>query len=214
MPHSTYLILHAGDKMAGGMMALADGAMPPAWTGYVGVDDVDAKAHAAKAAGGAIFREPSEIPGVGRFAVVGDPHGAAFILFKPNSDATPEDLSQKPGHVGWHELHAGDSEADFAFYAALFGWTKTEAMEMPGMGVYQMFSTGGPTVGGMMTARAPMRPHWLFYFNVEAIDAAKARVEAGGGKILNGPMEVPGGQWVAQCMDPQGAMFAMVAPGR
>jgi predicted enzyme related to lactoylglutathione lyase len=55
---------------------------------------------------------------------------------------------------------------------------------------------------------------WLYYFNVPAIDAALARVSAGGGKVLNGPMEVPGGSWVAQCMDPQGAMFALTAAKR
>ena len=38
-----------------------------------------------------------------------------------------------------------------------------------------------------------------------------ARVTAGGGTILNGPMQVPGGQWVVQSMDPQGAAFSLVA---
>ena len=33
-----------------------------------------------------------------------------------------------------------------------------------------------------------------------------------GGKIINGPMEVPGGSWIVQCKDPQGAMFALVGP--
>ena len=42
------------------------------------------------------------------------------------------------------------------------------------------------------------------------IDAAADRVTAGGGTILNGPMEVPGGAWIIQASDPQGAMFALV----
>lgn len=57
-------------------------------------------------------------------------------------------------------------------------------------------------------------PAWLFYFNVAAIDAAAERVRSGGGQIINGPMEVPGGSWIVQCLDPQGAMFALVAPQR
>ncbi len=52
-------------------------------------------------------------------------------------------------------------------------------------------------------------PLWLYYFNVRDIDAAAARVEACGGQVLEGPVEVPGGDWIAQCADPQGAMFAL-----
>jgi hypothetical protein len=66
----------------------------------------------------------------------------------------------------------------------------------------------------MMTkpAAVPM-PFWGYYFNVPSIDAGTAKIKAGGGKILNGPMEVPGGQWVVQAMDPWGAAFNLVAPG-
>jgi hypothetical protein len=117
-----------------------------------------------------------------------------------------------PGHIGWHELMAGDREGAFKFYSGLFGWTKAEAVESPA-GLYQTFATGGAPVGGMMT-KMPDMPwsFWLYYFNVASLDAAVARVTKGSGKILNGPMQVPGGGWIAQCMDPQGAMFAMVGP--
>ena len=57
-------------------------------------------------------------------------------------------------------------------------------------------------------------PHWLYYINVDAVDAAIARVSEAGGKVINGPMEVPGGSWIVQCLDPQGAMFALLAPRR
>ena len=74
------------------------------------------------------------------------------------------------------------------------------------MGVYQMFATGGETVGGMMTKapEIPM-PFWLYYFNVEAIDAAIERIKQHGGQISNGPMEVPGGLWIVQALDPRRA---------
>ena len=120
-----------------------------------------------------------------------------------------------PGHVGWHELQAGDLDSAFAFYAGLFGWTKSEAIDMGDMGLYQTFATGGAAVGGMMKKMPEVpTPFWLYYFNVEAIDAAAARVSQGGGKLLMAPREVPGGSWIVQCLDPQGAMFAMVAPRR
>jgi uncharacterized protein len=53
-------------------------------------------------------------------------------------------------------------------------------------------------------------PAWLFYFTVGDIDVAVEKVKAGGGMVLNGPMEVPGGAWIIQATDPQGAMFALV----
>lgn len=63
------------------------------------------------------------------------------------------------------------------------------------------------------TADTPV-PIWLYYFNVDAVEAALQRVKAGGGQVLNGPMEVPGPMWVAQCADPQGALFAIVSANK
>ncbi len=59
-------------------------------------------------------------------------------------------------------------------------------------------------------------PHWLYYVTVRDIDAALERVRAKGGKVLNGPMEVPGETpaRIAQCMDPQGAAFALYCETR
>jgi predicted enzyme related to lactoylglutathione lyase len=58
------------------------------------------------------------------------------------------------------------------------------------------------------------RPFWLYYFNVDAIDAATTRVTDAGGKIINGPMAVPGDQWIVHGLDPQGAMFGLLAAKR
>ena len=112
-------------------------------------------------------------------------------------------------------LQAGDLNSAFTFYSGLFGWTKSDAIDMGPMGTYQIFNIDDVQAGGMMT-KTPQtpRPFWLYYINVEAIDAAAARATKAGGKICNGPLEVPGGQRIVQCFDPQGAMFAMVAPQR
>jgi hypothetical protein len=116
-----------------------------------------------------------------------------------------------PGHIGWHELHAGDGASAFDFYAGEFGWTKAEAMDMGAMGTYQLFAAGGEAIGGIMTKPPQMpSPAWLFYFIVPDIDSAAARVTAGGGQVLQGPVQVPGGGWIVHCMDPQRAMFALV----
>lgn len=219
-PDGGYTVFSVGPTMVGGLMPIPDAAraagVPPCWTGYIVVADVDADAARVTAAGGAIRRAPQDIPGFGRFAVAADPHGGVFILFRPDGEPpqTPP-APGTPGTVGWHELHAGDLDRDFAFYAGLFGWTRAEAVDMGAMGLYQTFATGGPAVGGMMT-RMPQTPEpfWLYYFNVDALDAAMSRVTQGGGQIVNGPHQVPGGSWIAQCADPQGALFAIVAPQR
>ncbi len=223
VPGANYTVLSVGQAPVGGMMPLPDDAkamgVPPCWTGYIGSDDVDADEKRVMEAGGSVRKPATDIPSVGRFAVVADPHGAVFILFKPNTPAADQNCAPPdpaaPGTVGWRELMAGDLETDFNFYATMFGWTKAAAHDMGPMGVYQLFAKDGVDRGGMMTKMPQMPvPHWGYYFNVAAIDAAATRVADAGGKICNGPMQVPGGQWIVQCQDPQGAFFNMVAPSR
>jgi len=221
MSEVPYTILSVGETPIGGLMELpidarANGARP-GWIGYIGVDDVDACAMRIKDAGGKQHRAPADIPGVGRFAVVADPQGAAFVLFKAASDEMPAPPPMgTPGTIGWNELQATDRDSAFAFYADIFGWTKGEAVDMGQMGIYQLFKTGGESaVGGMMN-RMPMlpMPFWAYYISVEEINAAIGRVTAHGGQIVNGPHQVPGGSWIAHGLDPQGAMFALVGPGQ
>ncbi len=213
-PAMRYSIMKAGETAVAGLTtipteAAAMGARP-AWTGYIHADDVDAAAESLKKAGGKVHREPSDIPEIGRFSVVSDPQGAMFILFKPQGEGQPPAPPMTQGHVGWRELYAAEWKSAFDFYAGQFGWTRAEAMDMGEMGVYQLFAAGGEPIGGMMTKPANIpSPAWLFYFNVGDIDAAAARVSGNKGQVLMGPMEVPGGGWVMQCLDPQGAMFAL-----
>ena len=220
VPDRTYTLLCDGETPVAGLMALSGEACAagakPGWIGYVAVDDVDESANAVAQAGGTIHHAADTIPGVGRFAVVADPQGAVLGLFKGSREMHGQPPSPgAPGHAGWRELSATDREAAFAFYSRLFGWTKAEALDMGPMGVYQLFASGGETIGGMMTRPdAVPTPFWLYYFTVEAIDAAVARVQSGGGQITNGPLEVPGGSWIVQCLDPQGVTFALVASRR
>ena len=189
----------------------------PAWLGYISVEDVDAAAAKLKKLGGTVHREPQTVPGIIRFAVVSDNQGAAFYVARGLAKETmPEFPVDTAGTVGWRELYANDWKAAFAFYANMFGWTKADALDMGEMGTYQLFTTGGGApVGGMMTKPPSIpRPFWGYYFNVPAIDAAADRVKSAGGRIMMGPHEVPGGQWIVQCEDPQGAYFALVARKR
>ena len=217
MPGMSYSILSLGEISIGGMLGLTDemraGGARPCWIGYVGVADVDADAARIAAAGGKVLRAPADIPGIGRWAMVTDPHGAPFVIFRGTTDASPTPQAPgTPGTMGWHELHAGDGQAAWAFYSSTFGWTAAEAMDMGPMGIYQIFGAGGAPIGGMMT-RSPETPgpFWLYYVNVDGTADAVARATGAGAKLLMGPHEVPGPMWVAIFTDPQGATFAVVS---
>ena len=209
-----YTTFNLGDVGMAGMLHMP---AHTAWIGYIAVDDVDAHIEKIVEAGGKLWRPATDVPGMLRFAVLSDPQGAAIVVFTPDPRMpSPErPTPPTPGTIGWHELYTTDLDAGFEFYKKLFGWSKVTDMDMGPMGVYRIFDQGGNSPmgdGGMMT-KAPEIPvsSWSFYFNVDAINAAIGRVKAGGGKIVNGPMQVPGGQWIVQGQDPQGAMFSLVS---
>jgi predicted enzyme related to lactoylglutathione lyase len=196
------------------------GGARPGWFGYVGVDDVDATVARIEAAGGQVQMPPTDIPEAGRIAMVADPQGAPFYVMRPTPPPGADDMDscvfhpEKPGHVAWNELHATDGSGAFDFYAGQLGWEKSDAMDMGPMGTYQMFKVGGTdqAIGGMMTSPNFPRPMWLYYFNVPDIDDALARINGNGGSVMYGPGEIPGGHFIIQGTDPQGALFAVVGP--
>jgi predicted enzyme related to lactoylglutathione lyase len=157
----------------------------------------------------------TDIPDVGRFAMLADPQGALFYIMTPAGTGESTAFSRRTvGHIGWNELHAADGEAALAFYSAQFGWEKSDEYDMGPMGKYLLFIADGVEAGGTMTKRTPAPPHWLFYFNVDDVTLAAARVKGASGAVLNGPHQVPGGQWIIQCQDPQGAAFALVSDAK
>ena len=214
-PGTTYTLVAVGDSAVGGLMSLPADARKagatPRWVGYVGVDDVDAAAERIGQLGGIVHVPPIDVPDISRIAIVADPQMAMFGLIRwREADQERPAAAGAPGRVGWHELLAADATTAFAFYAGLLGWQKAEAGFDPG-GTYQLFSTGDQTIGGMFTKPAVVPvPFWLYYFSVGDIDAAAKRTRAAGGEILEGPLDVMGGAWLVRCVDPQGAMFALL----
>lgn len=209
-----YTVFQIGNAGIAGMLNVGGHT---AWIGYISVPDVDAHIEKIVAAGGKLWKPATDVPGMLRFAVLSDPQGAAFVVFTPNpAMPTPQRPEPPaPGTVGWHELSTTDLEAGFGFYNQLFGWTKLSDMDMGAMGVYRIFDQGAHKEmgdGGMMT-KPPQVPvsSWTFYFHVDSIGAAIERVKAGGGKVLNGPIQVPGGAWIIHGQDPQGVVFSLVS---
>ena len=122
--------------------ALAQGARP-LWLPYVQVPNVDASNDQAVGLGAKSLVAPADIPAIGRFAMLADPQGATFAIFKPEGDTPGHDGPPKPGQFSWHELATTDYEAALGFYSELFGWTKVETMDMGEAGIYQMYGRGG-----------------------------------------------------------------------
>jgi predicted enzyme related to lactoylglutathione lyase len=163
--------------------------------------------------GGSALSPVIDIPSVGRMRTMRDPQGAAFCLLQPSSPERTPEVQPEIGDVAWHELFTTDSAAAMTFYTGMFGWTRTSDFDMGPMGTYRMF---GRTfaLGGMMDKPAHMAqvpPHWGLYFRVADLDAAVERMKTAGGQVVNGPMEVPGGARIANCLDPQGAYFSLHA---
>jgi len=212
---ATYTQFGIGSAHYAGMMRLPDEARASGaksqWLPYIGAADVEATMAAAERLGGKVVRPAQDIPTVGRFAMLNDPQGAAFAVFKPAHEGMAGPAETPLGGFGWMELATSNHEAAFDFYSKLFGWQALSRMDMGPPGVYLIFGSDDVQRGGMYKLhqeRSP-RPYWLAYAAVANIDAAAAAATAAGGRIIVGPMEVPGGGRIAQVIDPSGAMFAV-----
>jgi len=225
MPGMDYRMIRRSDggNAGGGVMAI-DEAMRshgarPVWLGYLSVDDVDATVVAVQADGGTVMMPPWEVPGVGRMAMVTDPQGAPFYVMRPippvdQPDATSDVFSvDQPQHVRWNELSTTDPAAAIAFYTRHFGWSQEGYMDMGEMGKYSFLHHGGHMIGAVMP-KPPQMPVslWTYYIGVDDIDRAHRAVTDGGGRIIHGPVEIPGGEYAIDAFDPQGAAFGLVGP--
>ena len=213
-----YRMIATGDGNVGGVMRLTDsmaaGGAKPTWLFYIGVEDVDATVSAITAASGTVLMAPWSIPGVGRMALVADPQGIPFYVMRGASDGTSRAFD--PGSIGkcsWNELVTSDQAAGNAFYAAVFGWTYPDKMEMPGdAGDYVFIEASDGQIGATVSCQHEGHaPGWQFYFRAADIDAAADAVRAGGGAVLMGPQDVPGNDSIIPATDPHGVGFGVVA---
>lgn len=199
----------------GGIMQLppeaVEGGAMSHWIAYVTHPDVEAVIARAQELGGKVLMPATTMPGVGCFATALDPQGALFAPYCPSGPSEAPAGPPLVGQFSWHELMTSDHKKAFAFYSEIFGWQAGEAMDMGPAGIYQLYGLDPEMpYGGMMDKpeEVPMSA-WVYYIRIDDLDAAIARAEKAGGKLCHGPMDVPGGDRVAQLTDPQGAFFAL-----
>lgn len=207
----------AGGALQLGADMISHGARP-AWIGYIHVADVDAAVAAIVADGGRLIMPKMALP-VGEMAMVSDPQGAMFYVMTPvpppgQPDAKSDVFDpEKAGHVRWNELNASELDEAVAFYTTQFGWQQQGEMDMGPLGPYRFLQHDGVAIGAAMR-KVPQQPapSWLFYFGVADIDRALAAIGAHGGRVIQGPDQIPGGEYSVTAIDPQGAAFGVVGP--
>jgi uncharacterized protein len=210
-----YTMWTASGTPLGGVTKLAPPARAPHWLAYIATPDVDDTVMQAEDLGARIIAHATSVPGVGRYAVLMDPQGAVFAAFTAQGAAPGHEGEAHLGEFSWHELATHDYPAAYRFYERLFGWEKAETIDLGGGNLYQMFRRNGVLLGGIFNrAAGGGSPAWLHYVLVEDVERAAATVTEQGGQIAAPPREVPGGDRIVQCVDPQGARFALHARAR
>ena len=214
------MINRADGGFAGGVLELTDdmkqhGARST-WLGYIYVADVDRALAKIEGAGGKALMPATDIPNVGRIAMVADPQGAPFYIMKPIPPANDPDAQSDvfsataAQRVSWNELSTTDPAAARRFYGEQFGWSSEDFMPMGDLGEYRFFDHAGQRIGALCSCFGGQQPHWRYYIRVPSISAAVDAVKAGGGTVTQGPHQVPGGDHIIIGSDPQGAEFALV----
>ncbi len=207
-----YWLWMNGESAVGGLMALPESAEQggawPHWMPYVECADVEKTVADARALGARVYVPPTDI-GTGRFAVLADPQGAVFSVFAPTTPPPPRD-GHPAGTVVWHELVTNDAGAAMEFYGKLFGWQRTRAVDLATNGTYQMYGDAGESYGGIYnrSRNSAMPAHWLLHVGVRDLDRAASCVVQLGGRVQQRTTTADGPE-IAECLDPQGACFAL-----
>jgi hypothetical protein len=218
-----YTMWTAGGTPLGGLMQMPEEArqagVPPHWLGYVEVEELDDALDQLEELGGGKISGKVDLGEAGQMCVVEDPQGAVFALHHSSDSSEPgmePPAKNEPGAVSWCEVTVDDVDEGWEFYREMFGWEEQMRMEaQPGV-PYQIFGWDGEQMGGVSAKPDghDIPSHWLFYVTVADIEAACDRVTDHDGEVINGPMDVPGGDRVAHARDPFGGMFALQQPGQ
>jgi hypothetical protein len=199
------------------------------WDTYVSVESADETASKVRDAGGSVLKEPFDVMGSGRMAVLADREGAPFCVWQAGEFKGAE-IVKEAGSLNFNGLNTRDVEGAKAFYGSVFGWTTlslpggVEMWTLPGYGdhleTFQpnvrevVAEVGGPpgfedvvaSINPIADDQPDTPPHWSVTFAVDDADAIAAKVEELGGSVIAPPFDAP---WVRMAVvsDPQGAIF-------
>lgn len=200
-----YTIMSKDGKQVAALSTAQDPG-PPRWTTYINVDELDAVAKAAEAAGGRIVVAPMDVMKAGRLAIIQDTTGAFIAAWQPGEHLGAQ-LVNEAGALIWNELSTSDLAKSKAFYSEVFGWG------WGGSDDYAEAQVGGRTIAGVQPRRpempAEVPDNWLVYFGCGDIDTDTAKASDLGGTVMVPPMEIPGTGRFSVLTDPQGAAFAL-----
>lgn len=205
-----YRMLHGKSGPFGGIN-LAEGA--PHWMGHILVTDCDRITKQSAEAGGRTLVKPTDIPNVGRFAVLSDPLGASFSVFTRTSRMESHDIdAMVAGSPCWNELLTRDDIKAMHYYDRLFGW-KDAPKDLGPMGTYHVQMMGETRVCGIMKNPMNGAPDaWLLYFLAPELRSFTDKATRLGAKAFVSNMPIPDVGAFSMFSDPTGAMFALFEP--
>lgn len=200
---------HAAAAMMPQQQEQVEMGIPPHWTMYITVDDVDAIAAAVEGAGGSVMAPPFDVFTAGRMMVAVD-KGGAVVCFWQAVESIGSEVVNETGAFTWAELYTGDPATDTSFYADLLGHGVATA-DMGGPVEMTLLKRGDDDIATVLPLMAEgMPPAWMPYFAVDDCDGAMGRVQDLGGAVHMGPVDIPPGRF-AVVADPEGATFAIIA---
>eukprot|EP00128_Syssomonas_multiformis_P003792 Colp12_sorted_trinity150504_noHs@19 len=184
---------------------------------YIKVDSVDRAVRLAANNGGSVVLPHYTIPGVGEFAVLLDPWGAKFAVWKNSAEyenAAKEGKSRGADshHFGWHELLCHEVQAATVFYGRLFGWRFFQQFPgytvicLPGHSSIKGTVIGSITKIGRGSAR---KPSWISYVTIPSVKGTTASAVKRGAHVVTEPVRVIGFGTYSVLEDPSGVVFGI-----
>lgn len=184
--------------------------LPPHWSIYITVDDLEAAVERARAAGGTVLMDPFDVLDVGRMAIVQDQQGAFVRLWYPLKHAGAGKLNE-PGAISWFELATTDPASASAFYSQVLGAECAPDPDTPFE--YTLVKVAGNPVAGILQIGedwGPVSPNWGIYVGVEDVDATVSSARDLGGSVVVEPRDIEQFARFAVLRDPDGAVFNIV----
>jgi uncharacterized protein len=201
--------------------------VPTYWGTYITVFDVDAMANAVVPLGGTVVLPPQDIPGVGRFCTIKDPHGGilSLISYSEGPSGDPDPAVYVHGSITWSGLQTRTQSASVDFLTSLLE-VELEEFSVGGQPffVIQPEDENGsnadlaepyqPKGSGVVQAPVWMPqntpPFWLSCVQVDNVDYTASKVAALGGTMIAHPADITGIGRYCTIKDPQGGLISLI----